>query len=157
MGDNGSQFLGFMIATIPLYTSSDVFEHNKFLIMVVLTSFPVFDTIAAIWRRLRDKKPIMSPDRSHLHHKLLNLGYSSKQVLILILCLQILICASVIISFFLGETKGQALLFETLAFMILFFSIIHYSNRKKMLQNSVSEQVAQKEDVTVSTNSTETD
>ena len=157
MGDNGSQFLGFMIATIPLYTSSDVFEHNKFLIMVVLTSFPVFDTIAAIWRRLRDKKPIMSPDRSHLHHKLLNLGYSSKQVLILIFCLQILICASVIISFFLGETKGQALLFETLAFMILFFSIIHYSNRKKMLQNSVSEQVAQKEDVTVSTNSTETD
>ena len=99
----------------------------------------------------------MSPDRSHLHHKLLNLGYSSKQVLILIFCLQILICASVVISFFLGETKGQALLFETLAFMILFFSIIHYSNRKKMLQNSVSEQVAQKEDVTVSTNSTETD
>lgn len=131
MGDGGSQFLGFMIATIPLYTSSDVFEHNKFLMMLVLTSFPVFDTIAAIWRRLRDKKPIMTGDRFHLHHKLLNLGYSVKATLLLISCLQILLCGSVIVSFFLGESKGQALLLESLAFMILFFSIIHYSNRNK--------------------------
>lgn len=131
MGDGGAQFLGFMISTLPLYASSAVFERNKFLIMITLTAFPVFDTIAAIWRRLRDKKPLMSADRSHLHHKLLNLGYSAKSVLLLITCLQILVCVSVVVSFFLGETKGQALLIETIAFMILFFSIIHYSNRRK--------------------------
>ena len=78
MGDDGSQFLGFMVATIPLYSSSDIFEYNKFLIMIILTAFPVFDTIAAIWRRLRDKRPIMSPDKFHLHHKLLNMGYTNR-------------------------------------------------------------------------------
>ena len=42
MGDDGSQFLGFMIAVIPLYTSSgNSFEFNKFLIMIIVTSFPV--------------------------------------------------------------------------------------------------------------------
>lgn len=139
MGDNGSQFLGFMISTIPLYTSSDVFEYNKFLIMIIITSFPVFDTIAAIWRRLRDKKPIMSGDRSHLHHKLLNLGYSKQHALYLIVFLQILLCSAVIVSFFLGTSKGAALLIETAAFVILFFSIIHYTNRKVMMNTKEEE------------------
>lgn len=139
MGDNGSQFLGFMIATIPLYTSSDVFEYNKFLIMLVITSFPVFDTIAAIWRRLRENRGIMSPDRSHLHHKLLNMGYNKKQALYLIAVLQTLLCIAVILSFIVGNTvvdgkisgaKGSAILLEALAFMLLFFAIIHFTNKK---------------------------
>ena len=129
MGDDGSQFLGFMIATIPLYTSSDIFEYNKFLIMLILTAFPVFDTIAAIWRRLRDKRPIMSPDRSHLHHKLLNIGYTKRQALHLIAFIQILLCGMVILSFFIGKLKGTAMLLEGFIFMVIFFSVIHYTNR----------------------------
>ena len=145
MGDNGSQFLGFMIATIPLYTSDEVLEYNKFMIMIILTAFPVFDTIAAIWRRLRDKKPIMSPDRSHLHHKLLNLNYTKKNALYLIAFLQVLLCASVVISYFLGKAKGFALLLESMAFMIMFFSIIHYTNRKVlMIQNAKTPEEAAK-------------
>lgn len=129
MGDNGSQFLGFMIATIPLYTSGNVFEYNKFLIMLVLTSFPVFDTIAAIWRRVRDHRPIMSPDKSHLHHKLLNMGYTQKQALFLIVGIQFLLCCAVILSYFLGTAKGAALLLESFVFMVILFAIIHYTNR----------------------------
>lgn len=139
MGDNGSQFLGFMISTIPLYTSNDVFEYNKFIIMLVITAFPVFDTVAAIWRRLRDKKPIMSPDRSHLHHKLLNMGYSKKSALYLIVFIQILLCISVLISYFLGAKKGSALLLESFAFMVLFFAIIHYTNRSVTLKHEAEE------------------
>lgn len=129
MGDGGSQFLGFMIATIPLFTAGEVFEYNKFLIMIVLTSFPVFDTIAAIWRRLREKRPIMSADHSHLHHKLLNMNYTQKHALYLIVVLQLLLCATVIISYFLGTKKGAALLLESIVFMTLFFSVIHYTNK----------------------------
>ena len=129
MGDAGSQFLGFMISVFPLFSSNKVFEYNKFLIMIVITAFPVFDTIAAIWRRIRDKKPIMSPDRSHLHHKLLNMGYSKTGALYLLCFLQILLFASVIISYFLGAKRGMALLIESTAFVTLFFSFVHYTNR----------------------------
>ena len=129
MGDDGSQFLGFMVATIPLYSSSDIFEYNKFLIMLILTAFPVFDTIAAIWRRLRDKRPIMSPDRAHLHHKLLNIGYTKRQALRLIVFIQLLLCTMVILSFFIGKLKGTAMLLEGFIFMVIFFSVIHYTNR----------------------------
>ena len=156
MGDNGSQFLGFMIATIPLYSSSDVFEYNKFFVMLVLTSFPVFDTVAAIWRRLREKKDIMSPDRSHLHHKLLNLGYSQKHALYLVAIIQLLLSLSVILAHFLGKTningnmvsaKGSAVLIEDLVFMLLFFGIIHFTNKKNNLQKQAAENVRASEHV----------
>jgi len=129
MGDCGSQFLGFMIAILPFYTSGQNFEYNKFLIMIVLTAFPLFDTIAAIWRRIRDHKPIMSPDKAHLHHKLLNMGFSSKNSLLLIFTLQIILCASVILAFFMGTFKGFSVLALSVAFMIWIFAVIHYTNR----------------------------
>ena len=134
MGDAGSQFLGFMISVFPLFDSSKIFEYNKLLIMIVLTAFPVFDTIAAIWRRLRDKRPIMSPDKSHLHHKLLNMGYSKNTALYLLCFLQFLLCGSVVISYFLGAKRGMALLLESITFIILFFSFVHYTNRAVMLK-----------------------
>ncbi|MBO4859696.1 MAG: undecaprenyl/decaprenyl-phosphate alpha-N-acetylglucosaminyl 1-phosphate transferase [Treponema sp.] len=139
MGDDGSQFLGFLIATIPLYTSSGPsFEFNKFLIMIIITSFPVFDTIAAIWRRIRDHKPIMSPDRSHLHHKLLNLGYTGRQALYLIAFIQTLLCLVVILSSFIGNLRGSTVLFEALIFMVIFFSVIHYTNRAVNRKNKAA-------------------
>lgn len=139
MGDDGSQFLGFMIATIPLYTSGDIFEYNKFLIMLILTAFPVFDTVAAIWRRLRDKRPIMSPDKAHLHHKLLNIGYTKKQILSLIVFIQVLLCGMVILSFFIGKLKGTAMLLEGFIFMVIFFSVIHYTNRSVIRKTQAME------------------
>lgn len=138
MGDAGSQFLGFMISVFPLFDSSMVFEFNKFLIMIVITAFPVFDTIAAIWRRLRDKRPIMSPDKFHLHHKLLNMGYSKSTALYLLCFLQFLLCGSVILSYFLGARRGMALLLESTTFIVLFFSFVHYTNRAVILKKKNS-------------------
>ena len=146
MGDSGSQFIGFMIATFPLFNSGNVFEFNKFLIMITVTAFPVFDTIAAIWRRIRDKRPIMSADCAHLHHKLLNMGYSKKTSLYLLLLLQILVCGSVIISFFLGQRKGMALLLETTVFVTLFFCFVHYTNRAIMIKRNAELQEAEKKE-----------
>lgn len=155
MGDAGSQFLGFMISVFPLFDSSNVFEFNKLLIMLVITAFPVFDTIAAIWRRIRDKKPIMSADRSHLHHKLLNMGYSKKGALYLLCFLQILLCISVVISYFLGARRGMALLIESTAFVTLFFSFVHYTNRAVILKQK-NEAAAKAEGKTAESQSSET-
>lgn len=146
MGDSGSQFLGFIISILPLYPmepSNYAFEFNKFFMVIVLTSFPVFDTIAAIWRRTREHRSIMSPDASHLHHKLLHLGFSKKATLILVLIFQILLCGTVILAYYMSKTSltdGVILLSVALVFMIVFFAIIHYTNRavlrKKKLESS---------------------
>lgn len=139
MGDCGSQFLGFMLATIPLIPSDSVIEFNKFLIIASVAAFPIFDTIAAIWRRIRDKRPIMSPDKSHLHHKLLNMGYTKKSSLYLVVFIQLLLCSLVIISYLLGTYKGMMVLLLTLFFVTLFFTFIHYTNQAILKRKSMEE------------------
>jgi UDP-GlcNAc:undecaprenyl-phosphate/decaprenyl-phosphate GlcNAc-1-phosphate transferase len=139
MGDNGSQYMGFMIATVPLYYSTDNFEYNKFLIMLVLVAIPMMDTIAAVWRRLRDHRPIMSPDRAHLHHKLLNLGYTKKQAMEMLLLIQLMLCIAVCLAMYLSRSKGAILLLVVYAFMMLFFSIIHFTNRAILQQKRMEE------------------
>nr|WP_180486149.1 MraY family glycosyltransferase [Treponema socranskii] len=129
MGDGGSQFLGFIIATAPLCFSSEKLEFNKLLIMFVLTSIPMLDTIAAVWRRVREHRPIMSPDRSHLHHKMLNIGFSAKQAMIALVGIQAILCSSVCFTIYLNKTQSTVLLSITYAFMIFFFSAIHFINR----------------------------
>lgn len=142
MGDCGSQFLGFMLATLPLIPADSVIEFNKFLIIASVAAFPIFDTIAAIWRRIRDKRPIMSPDKSHLHHKLLNMGYTKKSSLYLVVFIQLLLCSLVIISYLLGTYKGMMVLLLTLFFVTLFFTFIHYTNQA-ILKRKNNEESAQ--------------
>lgn len=139
MGDNGSQFLGFMIAILPLFSSTSAFEYNKLLMMIILAAFPIFDTIAAIWRRIRDHRPIMSPDKLHLHHKLLNLGYNKYQVLLIVSIIQFLLCAVVLVSLYMQYKRGTLILIEAMAFVTVFFSVIHFTNRAVLRkQNSES-------------------
>ena len=52
---------------------------------MILISLPLFDTSFAIFRRLLNGQPIMKPDRSHLHHKLVDAGFSQRQA-VNILC-----------------------------------------------------------------------
>lgn len=139
MGDCGSQFLGFMLATLPLIPADSVIEFNKFLIIASVAAFPIFDTIAAIWRRIRDKRPIMSPDKSHLHHKLLNMGYTKKNSLYLVVFIQLLLCSLVIISYLLGTYKGMMVLLLTLFFVTLFFTFIHYTNQAILKRKGMEE------------------
>lgn len=129
MGDNGSQFLGFMIATVPLYVSGEEFEFNKFLMMLVLVSFPMLDTIAAIWRRIREHRSIMSPDRCHLHHKLLNLGFDKHQALYMVLGIQDVICLMVWLSTLFDKEITFIILIIAYIFVIVFFVVIHFTNR----------------------------
>jgi len=139
MGDGGSQFLGFMIASLPLYQSTANFEYNKLFIMIDLVSIPMMDVVAAIWRRLRDHRGIMSPDRQHLHHKLMNLGLSSKQVLYVLLFVQFCLCIVSGVAMFFRGFKGFVILSCTFVVMILLFSLVHYANRAVFKKNNAEQ------------------
>ena len=140
MGDCGSQFLGFMISTAAFFPANYTIEFNKFLIITCLAAFPIFDTIAAIWRRIRDKRPIMSPDEAHLHHKLLNLGYTKQNSLYLIVFIQVILCSFVVLSYILGTYKGAMVLVLTIFFISLFFTFIHYTNKAILKQNKSAQE-----------------
>lgn len=83
MGDTGAMFLGFMIAVLSLLGFKNV-TFISFVIPLIILGVPISDTFYAILRRIVSKKPISEPDKSHLHHCLLGLGFSHRQTVLLI-------------------------------------------------------------------------
>lgn len=125
MGDGGSQFLGFSLAVLPLINASDGYTIIALPYASAVLLIPIFDTIAAIWRRVRDKRSIDSPDRLHLHHKLMMMGFSSRQVLVIIIFFQLNISILVSSSIWLRGLFALILLFTVYLMGILFFTIVH--------------------------------
>lgn len=89
MGDSGSQFLGFMlaiIAVVGLYKSVTIFS---LLAPIIILGVPILDTLFAIMRRIYNKQNITAPDKSHLHHRLMQLGLSHPSAVYIIYLISI--------------------------------------------------------------------
>jgi UDP-GlcNAc:undecaprenyl-phosphate/decaprenyl-phosphate GlcNAc-1-phosphate transferase len=130
MGDGGSQFLGFTLALLPLMEEHRTSAALPALYAVTLLVIPIFDTIAAVWRRVRDKQKISAPDRSHVHHKLMNLGLSVWQIDAVLIGLQSIISVLVFISLKMPGVLSLVFLGMSFLLALAFFAVIHFANRK---------------------------
>jgi len=84
MGDTGSLFLGVMFASLSIMGALKLSTTVAFMIPVLIMGLPILDTSWAIIRRAARRKPIFAADKEHLHHRLLGLGLSQKQVVAVI-------------------------------------------------------------------------
>lgn len=130
MGDGGSQSLGAVISYLCLVllakSDSGILSH---LICLNLVSIPCIDCIAAIWRRLRQHVGIFHADRFHMHHKLLAMGFNKLSIAILVTILQVLICASAIVSWLLKDRYYTVcIIIQCVVFVgiVVYFAILHY-------------------------------
>jgi UDP-GlcNAc:undecaprenyl-phosphate/decaprenyl-phosphate GlcNAc-1-phosphate transferase len=83
MGDTGALFLGFMISVTSLLGFKNITLFSL-VVPVIMLGVPISDTFFAIIRRLVNKKPLSAPDKSHLHHCLLRLGFSHQKTVLVI-------------------------------------------------------------------------
>lgn len=137
MGDNGSQFLGFMVAAIPLFPFGNSFDYNRILIAIILAAIPILDTVAAIWRRTREGRSFFSPDKAHLHHKLMNMGYSTRGLLGILIALQLGLCGFVLIVIWCGPVRGFFVALGAIAVACAFFVVIHYTHRSVCKKHNI--------------------
>ncbi len=84
MGDAGSMFLGFMLASLSLIGSFKGVTAITLFTPALILSVPIFDIIFAVVRRISKGVPVSLADKSHLHHRLLAVGLSPLQVVLLI-------------------------------------------------------------------------
>ncbi len=83
MGDSGAYFLGFTSAMIAVYGAFKSTTALTLLIPIFALGLPIFDTGFAIARRVFNKMPVMSaPDKGHVHHRLLALGWRHRESVI---------------------------------------------------------------------------
>lgn len=88
MGDSGSLFLGFFLATTSLISFKQV-TIVSFVIPVLLLAVPISDTLYAMIRRRINNLPISAPDKNHLHHRLLAMGLTHRQTVLTIYAMSI--------------------------------------------------------------------
>jgi UDP-GlcNAc:undecaprenyl-phosphate/decaprenyl-phosphate GlcNAc-1-phosphate transferase len=132
MGDTGALFLGYSIAVLSLlglYKSVTLFS---FVVPIIILGVPIFDTTFAIIRRLANGMPISAPDKGHLHHRLLGLGFSHRFTVIVIYLLSIIFSiAAVLFSTTtlwgaLAITFGLLIMLELIAELI---GLVHHNYR----------------------------
>ena len=80
LGDTGSMFLGFALATIALMGSYKSQAAVIFLAPILALGLPIFETLVSMLRRFLRGRPLFAADQSHTHHRLLRKGFSQRQV-----------------------------------------------------------------------------
>ena len=96
MGDGGSYFIGFLISLFSLKAGSIQHQIINPFIPLTITIIPLFDMTYVILNRLYRGLSPFYPDRKHLHHRLLDKGYSHKNVVLTIYLLNIIVISSMI-------------------------------------------------------------
>lgn len=132
LGDTGSMFLGFMISVIALlgYKSTTV---TSLIVPIIILFLPIIDTLFAILRRLLKGQNIGKPDKSHIHHQLLNLNKSVRKT-VLIMYMFNIICAAISVFYALGDNNLAIILYLVLIFItiiLVFKTDILFEHKKR--------------------------
>jgi len=107
MGDVGSAFCGFMIATLPLCIAP--ISKEALVTAAGLAMWPfVFDTLSTIIRRLQKRENIFAAHRSHIYQRLVIAGKSHRDVSVLYAVLSLCGAAIGLVPFFFPEESNRA-------------------------------------------------
>lgn len=118
MGDTGSTFLGFTLAVISIQGMLKSYAALSIAIPLLVLGLPLFDTVSTIFRRLLNGKPIMQGDRGHLHHRLIDMGFSHKQSVVVMYTLSAALGLSAIVLADKGVVSAIILVISVAAFVI---------------------------------------
>jgi len=120
LGDSGSMLLGFLVAALSLIASKKAEAALALFIPIVALGLPIIDTFLAIVRRWYHDLPLSSPDREHIHHMLVTMGFSRRRAVLILygFCLLLSVAALVM-------TIGHG---EVVILVIVFLLLIVYTS-----------------------------
>lgn len=140
MGDTGSTFLGFMLACLSILGLFKLYAAISFAIPVIILGLPIFDTGFAIMRRIFKGQSPMLPDRGHLHHMLIDLGFTQRHAVTILYITASLLSLSAIVAMIRDEIKSIILICSVL--------IIIISGRKFIVSAMINDNIDENENET---------
>jgi UDP-GlcNAc:undecaprenyl-phosphate GlcNAc-1-phosphate transferase len=132
MGDSGSLFLGYLLAVLPLLGYSQNQMESGLVPAITVCLIPILDTFAAILRRWRRGVSFLTPDKYHVHHKLLNLGFSTRQILAIIYTLCIVLGACVLAGIYVSPFLSFVLMMAGWAVCGSIFVVLHFLKKNNI-------------------------
>ena len=110
MGDTGSTFLGFVLATVSIQGLFKFHMIISFAVPFLMLGLPIFDTCFAILRRVSKGQSPMAPDRGHIHHRLIDMGFSQKQAVATLYIISAILGLSAVVLTTSGTEKAMLFL-----------------------------------------------
>lgn len=126
MGDTGALFLGFVLAVSSIIGLFKGYAVLSIVIAVLVLALPILDTLFAMLRRFLKGKPIMQADRGHLHHRLIDAGYSQKQAVIILYSLSAI---AGIVGIIIAIQDLRAIFVVLMSLVVLVLMLYVYWNR----------------------------
>ena len=139
MGDGGSMMLGFLVAVLSMTAATTAEGTFYATVPIALLGVPLIDTGLAFLRRMLRGKSWRTADREHVHHRLLDRGFTHGEVVVALGSVNLLFAAAALFAF--GKGSDVAVLFfATLTFAVLVSTRIigelELSLIRKFLKNS---------------------
>ncbi|MGE5110487.1 MAG: glycosyltransferase family 4 protein [Acidobacteriaceae bacterium] len=117
LGDGGSLFIGFMISVLGIIWGDSRTLVSSVGIAVAILALPLAETGVSVARRFLSGRPLFSPDREHMHHKLLDRGLTQRQAVYVLYALA-LICGLSGIAIAIGGPYVFAISFVILSLIL---------------------------------------
>ena len=135
MGDTGATFLGYVLAVTSIMGVFKGYAILALIVCLLSLGLPIFDTMCAMLRRAITHKPIMQADRGHLHHKLIDKGYTQKQAVLILYGISALLA---ILAIFIAIKDSRALAVAVLMVILLSFVVFIFNNKNKAKESKKS-------------------
>ena len=128
MGDSGSMFLGLLLAaatisgvgrTVEPTTTDLAVLAIPVAIPLLVLAIPFTDVLWAIFRRLRRGRPWYAPDKEHIHHRLLEIGHTHRQAVLLMYLWSALVAASALAITFIPSRSLAVTLLVGVALVLI--------------------------------------
>ena len=139
MGDTGSTFLGFVLACVSIQGLFKMYTLISFVVPFLLFGLPIFDTCFAFIRRIAHGQSPMHADRSHVHHRLIDMGFSQKQAVAVLYVITAILGLSAVVLTTSGAVKAMLLLFAFCAAGAVALSIYSGSHRQRRGRRPIPE------------------
>jgi UDP-GlcNAc:undecaprenyl-phosphate GlcNAc-1-phosphate transferase len=135
MGDTGAQFLGFILAAISIEGAIKSAAAIAITVPILALGLPIYDTLISIIRRSLNKKPVMQGDRGHLHHKLLDMGLSQRQAVVVMYIISGLLGISAIFATELSTVQSFFVLISVLCIVLILAKEVGLLKKNKGEEN----------------------
>ncbi|AYD39194.1 undecaprenyl/decaprenyl-phosphate alpha-N-acetylglucosaminyl 1-phosphate transferase [Clostridium fermenticellae] len=119
MGDTGAQLLGFLLAAISIEGAVKSAAAFAIAVPILALGIPIYDTLFAVIRRKINGKPIMQADKGHLHHRLLAMGLSQKQVVMIMYFISAVLGTFAVIAMQVNSQRSYFLLLIVMIILII--------------------------------------
>lgn len=146
MGDTGATFLGYILATMSIQGLFKYYAVISFVVPFLILGLPIFDTTFAFIRRIAHGQSPMHPDRSHIHHRLIDMGLNQKQAVATLYVISAILGLSAVVLTTGGEQKAMLLFLALCIVAVVAARVVFPKEVKEELREELKEELGELKD-----------